>query len=62
MSSTYKNCPDCSSNKIVKNGFQSKRRLFKCNNCNKKFQSKPQKHRKTNSVVDQLTFKKTIQI
>ncbi len=28
MSSTYKNCLKCSSNKIVKIGFQSGRRIF----------------------------------
>jgi len=62
MSSTYKNCPKCSSNKIVKIGFQSGRRRFKCKNCSKKFQSEKQRYRQNESVIDQLTFKKTIVI
>ena len=62
MSSVYKNCPNCSSNQVVKNGFQSNRRVYKCKDCNKKFQSKPQKSRRINSIVNALTFKKTTQI
>jgi len=62
MSSTYKNCPKCKSNKIVKIGFQSGRRRFKCKDCNKKFQSEKQKSRQKDSTINQLTFKKTIQI
>jgi len=58
MSSTYKNCPDCGSNKIVKIGFQSGRRRFKCKDCNKKFQSKKQSSRKKNSVITELVSKK----
>jgi transposase-like protein len=62
MSSAYKNCPNCSSNEILKIGFQSGRRRFKCKNCNKKFQSKKQTSRRIDSIVDALTFKKTILI
>jgi transposase-like protein len=60
MSSTYKNCPDCSSNQVVRNGFQSNRRVFKCKNCGRKFQSKSQKDRKFSSIVNDLTFKKNV--
>jgi|SanBayMetagenome_1026888.scaffolds.fasta_scaffold94689_1 transposase-like protein len=60
MSSTYKNCPNCGSNKIAKIGFQSGRRRFKCKECGKKFQTKKQSFRKRNLVVDQLTFKKNL--
>ena len=62
MSSVYKICPNCSSNLVVKNGFQSKRQVYKCKTCGKKFQSKRQPNRKTISIVDKLTFKKTILI
>lgn len=62
MSSVYKKCPSCSSNNIVKNGFQSKRQVFKCKNCGKRFQSKSQKNRRSRSAIHHLTFKKTIQI
>lgn len=62
MSSAYKKCPRCSSNQIVKQGFQYGRRRFKCKNCSKRFQSKKQNSRKINSIVKQLTFKKTILI
>ena len=40
MNSTYKNRPNYNSNKVVKNGFQPSRRIYKCKNCNKKFQNK----------------------
>jgi len=60
MSSTYKNCPKCSSNKIVKIGFQSGRRRFKCKECGKKFQSKKQKSRSNNLIIEDLTFKKNL--
>ena len=59
MSSAYKNCPKCSSNKIVKNGFQSGRRIYKCKNCSKKFQNKKITSLKNESIVQDLTLKKT---
>ena len=58
MSSAYKNCPKCSSNKIVKIGFQSGRRRFKCKECGKKFQSKKQPKRYSEKIIKDLTFKK----
>jgi transposase-like protein len=58
MSSTYKNCPNCGSNKIIKNGFQSGRRVFKCKNCNKKFQPKRQTNKLNLKILNSLTFKK----
>ena len=58
MNSTYKNCPKCGSNKIVKIGFQSGRRRFKCKNCNNKFQSKKQPSPKKHSVITDLVSKK----
>jgi len=60
MSSTYKNCPKCSSNKIVKIGFQSGRRRFKCKECGKKFQSKKQKSRLKNTTMESLVSKKNL--
>ena len=60
MSSTYKNCPKCSSNKIVKIGFQSGRRRFKCKECGKKFQSKKQKSRLKNATLESLVSKKNL--
>ncbi len=62
MNSIYKNCPNCNSNQIIKNGFQSGRRVYKCKNCLKKFQNKKIVSRKNTSILNQLTFKKTIQI
>ena len=62
MSSTYKNCHKCSSNEIVKIGFQIGIRRYKCKKCNNKFQSKKQLNRNNSSIINQLTFKKTIQI
>ena len=60
MSSTYKNCPKCSSNKILKIGFQSGRRRFKCKECGKKFQSKKQKSRLKNTTMESLVSKKNL--
>ncbi len=60
MSSGCKNCPNCGSNQVVKIGFQTGRRRYKCKGCEKKFQSKSQNTRKHNSLMDQLTFKKTL--
>jgi transposase-like protein len=62
MNSTYKNCPYCNSNQVVKNGFQTGRRIYKCKNCGKKFQNKKVVSRKKDSIINALTFKKTIQI
>ena len=54
----YKNCPECKSNKIVKNGFQSKKRRYRCKDCGKNFKSKSQSSRKNNSVMELLIVKK----
>ena len=60
MNSTYKNCPHCNSNRVVKNGFQYGRRRYKCKNCNKQFQNKKVTLRKDKIVLDLLTFKKNL--
>ena len=60
MSSAYKNCPKCNSNKIIKNGFQSGHRRFKCKDCGKKFQSKKQSSRKKGLVIESLVSKKNV--
>ena len=57
-----KHCIFCYSTKVIKKGKQSGRQKYLCKNCNKYFQSKPQKSRKVNSVVNALTFKKITQI
>jgi len=58
MNSTYKNCPRCNSNQVVKNGFQSGRRVYKCKSCGKKFQNKKVISRKNSTIISKLTFKK----
>ena len=62
MNSAYKNCPKCKSNKVVKNGFQTGRIVYKCKNCSKKFQNKKINSRQYSSTINQPTFKKTIVI
>lgn len=58
MSSAYKRCPSCSSVNVVKNGFQSGRRRFKCKDCGLNFQSLKQDSRQSKSIVNQYVFKK----
>ena len=58
MSSTYKKCPKCNSNRVAKNGSQYGRKRFKCKDCGKQFQSKSQKSRKKDGVITELVSKK----
>lgn len=58
MNSTYKNCPHCNSNKVVKNGFQYGRRRYRCKDCGKQFQNKKVNSRKKNLIITDLVFKK----
>ena len=58
MKSTYKNCPKCGSNKVVKNGIQSGRRRYKCKECGKKFQNKQVTSRNNSAIINNLVFKK----
>jgi transposase-like protein len=58
MNSTYKNCPKCNSNSIVKNGKQYGRIRYKCKDCGKQFQNKIIKTRAAKSIIQKLTFKK----
>jgi transposase-like protein len=62
MNSTYKNCPDCGSNQVIKNGSQYGRKRYKCKNCSRQFQNKKVISRKVSAIINQLTFKKTILI
>jgi transposase-like protein len=57
-----KHCIFCNSTEVIKKGKQSSRQKYYCKNCNKNFQSKAQNSRKIASVINDLTFKKTIQI
>jgi transposase-like protein len=57
-----KYCIFCSSSEVIKKGKQSGRQKYFCKNCRKNFQSKPQKSRQKDSVINQLTFKKTTMI
>ena len=58
MSSVYKKCPRCSSCNVVRNGYQSGRRRFKCKDCGKKFQSRKQSKRNNLKIIEDLVFKK----
>ena len=62
MSSGYKNCPKCKSKNVLKNGFQYNRQRYKCKDCKKQFQSNLQPKRNNNSIINQLTFKKSVLI
>ena len=57
-----KYCPECKSDKVVKKGMRNRVQKYHCNACLKWFQSGRQSNLKTVSIVDQLTFKKTILI
>ena len=57
-----KYCIFCNSTSIIKKGKQSNRQKYYCKTCFKWFQSNKQPNRKTNLIINQLTFKKTIQI
>lgn len=60
--SKIKYCPECKSDKVIKKGMRSRAQKYHCNSCLKWFQSARQTNRKIISIMDQLTFKKTIQI
>jgi transposase-like protein len=53
-------CPECKSTKITKKGKQSGRQKYVCKECKNWFQTKSQKNRLTNSIVNNLTFKKRL--
>jgi insertion element IS1 protein InsB len=44
-------CPDCYSNEIVKNGFQSKnnKQKYLCKKCRRQFVLEPEKHKITDT-------------
>jgi transposase-like protein len=60
MNSTYKNCPQCNSNKVVKNGFQYGRRRYKCKECGKQFQNKKVVSREHSVILETLVSKKNL--
>jgi transposase-like protein len=53
----YKKCPECKSNKIVKNGHKNTLQRYKCKNCGFRFQSGKQTSRKSSSLLDSYLFK-----
>ena len=56
----YKNCPECKSNKIVKNGSRKGVQRFKCKTCNYQFQSKRQTTRKTSKIAQDYLLKNRV--
>lgn len=56
------NCPNCSSNKIVKNGrIHNGKQRFKCNECNRQFVENPQKitiNQEKRELIDRLLLEK----
>lgn len=60
----YKNCPECKSNNIVKNGHRESDKgviqRYKCKNCNFRFQSNRQTSRRSNALLDLYFFKSLI--
>ena len=59
-SKPYKNCPECKSNKIVKNGNRNGVQRFKCKSCNYQFQSKKQKIRMASKIARDYLFKNNL--
>lgn len=55
---SFKNCPNCGSTKIVKNGRRRGRIRFKCKACFKQFQSTKKPSRKFNSEYADYVFGK----
>jgi transposase-like protein len=56
----YKNCPECRSNKIVKNGYRNGVQRFKCKSCYYQFQSKRQTTRKARKIAQDYLFKNNL--
>ncbi len=56
----YKNCPECKSNKIVKNGNRNGVQRFKCKSCSYQFQSKRQTSRKASKIAQDYLFKNNL--
>ena len=56
----YKNCPECKSNKIVKNGHKNSIQRFKCKSCGFRFQSRKQTSRKSSSLLNSYLLKNNL--
>jgi transposase-like protein len=56
----YKNCPECKSNKIVKNGNRNGVQRFKCKTCNYQFQSKRQTNRIAAKIAKDYLLKNNL--
>ena len=56
------NCPNCSSERIVKNGpIHNGKQRFKCNQCNRQFVENPQKiviDREKRELIDRLLLER----
>jgi transposase-like protein len=56
----YKNCPECKSNKVVKNGHRNSTQRYKCKNCSFRFQTAKQANQKSSSLLDSYLLKNRV--